>query len=234
MGDGSLLTSSWDDIQKFFGLNGETTANVDGMNLNQARNAKNAAAMSNAGLMVSMFGAATSAVGAYYAAKTQQYQMKSQASSLQFQSSMDTINARQAEMSAQTILEQGKTQVQQYTMRAGQEQASQTTATAARGVDLSSGSAIAQRASNELVKDMDVYTIDANATRAAWAQRTTATNYSNEALLARTGAVNLLASAKTVSPFAAATTSLLGGASQIASQWDWRRKLQMSTLDGSN
>jgi hypothetical protein len=146
---------------------------------------------------------------------------------------MDAINARQAEMSAQSIQEAGKSQIAQYTMREGQEQASQTAATAARGVDLTSGSAVAQRASNEVVKDIDVNTISANATRAAWAQRTTATNYSNEALLARTGASNFNASASTISPIAAASTSLLGSATRLASQWDWSRQVRMAALNGS-
>lgn len=231
---GSLLTSGWDDFEKFFGIGGQTTADVAGMNAQQAKIATGAATMTNAGVLTSIFGATSAAIGNYYAAKSQQYQEKSQASSLNFQAGIDSINARQAEISAQTIQEAGKNQVSQYTMREGQEQASQTVATAARGVDLSSGSAVQQRASNELVKDIDVYTINSNATRAAWSQRAQATNYDNEALLARTGAANLTASATTISPFAAASTSLLGSASQVASQWDWRRKLNAAALQGAS
>jgi len=175
------------------------------------------------GTLTAIFGGINAAVGQFYAAKTQQYEMQSQASNLQFQSAMDAINAHGAEMNAQSIMEQGETQVQQYTMRAGQEQATSTVATAARGIDLSSQSAVDQRASNDLVKQLDVLTINANATRAAWAQRTQATNDRNASLLTGVAANNLLASADSIHPGSAFATSLLGSASSFASQWDWRR-----------
>ena len=228
----SFLTDSWTDVEKFFGLNGQTTADTTGMTPAQAKIATSSATMKNLGLLGSLFGAANSAIGSYFAAQTQQYQLRSQASTLQFQSGMDAINAHGAEMSAQSILEAGKTQVEQYTMRAGQEAAATEAATAGRGIDLASGSAIAERASADVVKQIDVNTISANATRAAWAQRTQATNDRNASLLTGVSAGNMRASADSISPGAAATTSLLNSATGIASQWDWRRKLQMATASG--
>lgn len=180
------------------------------------------------GGLTAVFGAINSAVGSYYAAKTQQYQLQSQASALQFQAGMDAINAHSAEMSAQSILEAGKTQVEQYTMKAGQQAASEQVVTAARGIDLTSGSAVTQRASDDLVKQIDVMTINSNATRAAWAQRDQETNYRNASLMEQAGAVNALASANSISPGSAMTTSLLNSATSIASKWDWRRLTQLS------
>jgi hypothetical protein len=232
LGD-SFLTGSWSDLQKFFGLNGQTTADTTGMNASQAQAAGAGATLKNAGLLTSVFGGINSAIGGYYAAQSAQYQQRSQASSLQFQSGMDAIGASQAELSAQSIQEAGKAQVEQYTMRAGQQAASDQVATAARGVDLSSGSAVAQRASDELVKQIDVNTIDANTARAAAGQRTQETNFSNESLLAGVSASNMRASANTISPGAALTTSLLNSATSIASQWDWRRKLQLAAVGGN-
>jgi DNA-binding protein len=232
LGD-SFLTGSWSDLQKFFGLNGQTTADTTGMNASQAQAAGAGATLKNAGLLTSVFGGINSAIGGYYAAQSAQYQQRSQASSLQFQSGMDAIGASQAELSAQSIQEAGKAQVEQYTMRAGQQAASDQVATAARGVDLSSGSAVAQRASDELVKQIDVNTIDANTARAAAGQRTQETNVSNESLLAGVSASNMRASANTISPGAALTTSLLNSATSIASQWDWRRKLQLAAVGGN-
>src|SRR5580698_6510897 len=75
------------------------------------------------GALTAIFGGINAAIGQFYAAKTQQYQLQSQASALQFQSGIDAINAHGAEMNAQSIQEAGRTQVEQYTMRAGQEQA---------------------------------------------------------------------------------------------------------------
>jgi hypothetical protein len=203
------------------------------MNASQAQAAGAGATLKNAGLLTSVFGGINSAIGGYYAAQSAQYQQRSQASSLQFQSGMDAIGASQAELSAQSIQEAGKAQVEQYTMRAGQQAASDQVATAARGVDLSSGSAVAQRASDELVKQIDVNTIDANTARAAAGQRTQETNFSNESLLAGVSASNMRASANTISPGAALTTSLLNSATSIASQWDWRRKLQLAAVGGN-
>jgi len=229
----TFLTSAWDDIERFFGIGGKTTANTAGMTAQQAKVASGAATIANAGLLTSIFGGINSAIGSFYAAKTQQYQLESQASALTFRSGMDAINARAAEMSAQSIQESGKTQVQQYTMRSAQENANAQVSTAARGIDLSSESAVAERASRDLVKQMDVLTINANTTRAAWQQRTQATNYSNESMLDRVSASNLRTSAGSISPIGAATTSLLGSATGIASQWDWRRRLALATISGA-
>lgn len=227
-----LLTDSWTDLEKFFGIGGMSTANTTGMNPAQTKIATGAATISNAGVLAAVFGGVTQAIGGYYAAKTQQYQDRSQASSLTFQSNMDAINASQAELSAQSVEEAGKNQVSQYTMQEGQKVASSQVATAARGVDLTSASAVDQRASDELVKQIDVLTINSNTARAAAAQRVQGTNYSNQALLDQTSANNLRTSANTISPISAGVTSLLGSASSFASQWDYRRRFQLATANG--
>lgn len=230
----SFLTDSWDDLEKFFGVNGKTTENTAGMTPKQAKVATTAATVSNIGLLTTIFGGINSAIGNFYAAQTAQYQMKSQASSLQFQSDMAALNARQAEYSAQSIMEQGKTQVAQYSTRYGQERSSAVTKMAASGVTLGQGNTRDVIASMDLVKDQDVLSINANATRAAWAQRTSATNYQNQSDLERTSAANATASARSISPGMSAFTSLLNTATGVASQWDWRRKLQMATSGGLN
>lgn len=225
----SLLTDSSIDFQRFFGINGWTNADVSGVQTpSQFAAAEDAATLKNVGSLTAIFGAISGAVGSYYAAQAQQYQQKSQASALEFQSGMDAINAHGAEMSAQSVEEAGKTQVEQYTMQAAQKNAGTQVATAARGVDLSSGSAVAQRASDEVVKQIDVNTISANATRAAWADRTQATNDRNASLIANTSATNLKASANSISPLTAVSTSLLNSASSIASRWDYQRQLRLA------
>lgn len=230
----SFLTDSWDDLQKFFGWGGKTTANTTGMTPNQAKAATAGATLSNVGLFTSIFGGINSAVGNFYAAQAAQYQMKSQASSFQFQSDMAALNAHQAEMNAQSIMEQGKTQISQYTARAGQERASAVASMGARGIALGEGSSRDVLASMDLTKAQDVLTINANATRAAWAERTSATNYSNQALIDRTSAANANASAGAISPGLAVTGSLLSSATGLSSQWDWRRKVAMMTSGGLN
>lgn len=221
----SFLTDSWENIENFFtGANTNTT----GMNPAQAKVATGAASIKNIGLFTSVMGGINSAIGSYYAAQTAQYQAKSQASSLNFQSDMAALNASQAELSAQSILEQGKTQVSQYTMRYGQERSSAVTHMAASGVALGEGSSKEVLASMDLVKDLDVLSINSNATRAAWSERAAATNYSNQSLIDRTSAQNANRTAGSISPGLAAGTSLLNSATSVASQWDWRRKLQLA------
>lgn len=185
----------------------------------QTATMNSAKVVSKLGLFTAVMGSITSAIGNFYAAKTAQYQQKSAASSYQFQSDMAAINARSAENDAQSILEAGKSEIANYTMRAGQEKAVTTASTASRGVVLGVGSARDVSASQDLVKDIDVMTINSNATRAAWAARTRSTNYSNQSLLDRTSSANAMRSAGSISPFASLSTSLLGSASMIGTQW---------------
>ncbi|MDR0380357.1 MAG: hypothetical protein LBI62_10540 [Candidatus Accumulibacter sp.] len=62
------------------------------------------------------------------------------------------------------------------------------------------------------MKTLDANTLIANAVRNAWGYRAQATNYQNEALMAR-------AQAKGISPDRSAMSSLLGSAGRVASSW---------------
>ena len=158
-----------------------------------------------AGIGMSIAGALSSAIGSFYSAKLQKQ-------NLQYQSQMSAINARMAENTAQSALDQGQRAVAQQTMKAGQVKSAQRAALAANGVDLGVGSAAEVLASTDIVKDMDKNTIEANAVRAAWGYRTQATNYANQSLLEGT-------SAQSVSPWSAAGASLLGNAGEVAKSW---------------
>jgi adenine-specific DNA methylase len=230
MGDGfsTLLTNSWDDVQSFFGINGHTTASL-GPNMTpaQVKSATGAATMQNAGMLMTVMGGINSAVGGYFQAKSQQYQDKSQALNLGYQADMAAINSRSAEYSAESTLEAGKSQVANMTMAAGQQTASTTATMAAHGVRLGVGSTADITASQNIVKDINAYTINANATRAAAQDRTQATNFSNASLMDRTSAANATASANSVSPFSALSTSLMTSASSVAQQWNNSRQTRM-------
>lgn len=150
-------------------------------------------------------GAAMSAIGAYSSANSQKINMQGAAD-------IAALNAQQAEKSAQQELSRGNAQVASTTARAGQIKSAQRTAMAANGIDLSDGNAAEVLTSTDIMKEEDVNTITANAVRAAWGQRTQATNFQNEANAKR-------ASADSISPFVSGATSLLGSASQVASSW---------------
>ena len=150
-------------------------------------------------------GAAVSAIGSYSSASSQK-------SSLNYQAGIADINAHQAELNAQQELFKGNAAVAQSTARAGQVKGAQRAAMAANGIDLGEGSAVDVLTSTDLLKEQDTNTITANAVRAAWGQRTQATNYQNEALTKR-------ASADSISPFMSAATSLLGSAGSVAASY---------------
>jgi len=172
-----------------------------------------------AGTMLSIAGMFMGVIGSFYSAKAQQYQLKSQALSMDFEASMANLNARSAELDAQHILESGQQELGLATLRAGQAKAAQAASLAARGVQAGVGTAAELQATTELAKQLDVLTINSNAVRAAEASRTRGIDFQNRALLAGVSARNLRGAARSVRPWMSGFSSLLGGASGVASQW---------------
>ena len=226
----NLLTSSWDKIEDWFaGKNVDTT----GMSPAMAKTAQTGQALRNVGLVTAVLGGVNSAIGTYFAAKNAQYQEKSQASSFEFQSDMAAINASRAETTAQSIEESGKSQIANYTLRAGQEKAQAVATMAGRGVALGVGSTRDVAASMDIEKDLNVMAISSNTVRQAWAAREQGTNYANESMLDRVSAVNARRSADSISPVGSTVNSLLGSATQIAGQWDWQHWMRMRMAQGA-
>jgi hypothetical protein len=156
-------------------------------------------------------GMATQAIGSFYSAKSQK-------SSLKFQAAMAEINARSAERSAQSVMLRGQREVGNLTLKAGQLKSTQRASMAANGIDIGEGSAAELQASTDLMKEIDVMTIQDNATREAWAHRTQGVNAQNEGVMARSAAGS-------ISPFGSAAGSLLGSAGSVASSWYALNKL---------
>lgn len=226
----NFLTSSWDKVEGWFaGRNVDTT----GMSPRMASTARAGRAMQNAGALTSVLGATSSAIGNYYAAKTAQYQNKSEASSLAFQADMASINASRAELTAQSIEEAGKNQVANYTMAEGERKAQAVASMGSSGVVIGKGSSADVLASMDIQKSENVLAINSNTTRQAWAAREQGTNFQNQALIARTGAVNAMRSAGSISPVGGMVNSLLGSATRIAGQWDWNRWMRMRMAAGA-
>ena len=171
------------------------------------------------GMIGQAAGFATSAVAGYFQAKQMQIQQQSQASTYDYQSKMSAINARLSEAQAQQIMRAGERQTMASTMRAGQQMASYRTSLAARGGTAGDGSAQEVMATAILMKDIDKMTINSNTVRSAEAERMKKVGLQNQANLLAVSSSNLSMSADTISPFSAVTTSLLGGAGQVASSW---------------
>lgn len=150
-------------------------------------------------------GAVSTALGAYYDASMQKQSAKHTAA-------MATINARVAELGAQSALLQGKSEVAKLTQQAGRLKSTQKARLAANGVDLGVGNAAEIQASTDIMKEIDTNTIQSNAWRSAWGHRVQAQNYLNQADAARI-------TAKGINPYMSAANSLMGDSGQVASQW---------------
>lgn len=173
--------------------------------------------MKTFGPVIGIAGAIGQIAGAYYGAKAQQYQLDSQAMTMQFQKDIAGINARQAEVAAQGILQAGEKQSAALSMKYGKAKGSQRAAMAANGGVIGEGSYAAVEATNDLMKEIDVLQINANTIRAAENQRTQGQNYKTQAASYGISANNLTASSQSINPFAAAGTSLLTSATSYAS-----------------
>lgn len=182
--------------------------------------------LSTIGLLTAGTGALISSIGSFYAAKTAQYKHQSDALSLDFQQTISNINARAAEFDAEQALEAGQQRKALATLRFGQLKAESRVSAAARGVQGGVGSAAEVQASIEFAKDVDAFTIDANAFREARAARRRALDFRTQAGAAGVGAANARGSARTLNPRLAAFTTALGGAGRVAGDFARNRRLE--------
>lgn len=122
----------------------------------------------------------------------------------QYQAQIQENNARMAELSALSALNQSQWKIAAITMRAGQVKSSQKAAMAANGIKIGAGSSAELLATTDLMKRIDVNTEYANGYRAAW-------GYRMNAVQANMKATALRATAASASPFATGATYLTAG-----------------------
>lgn len=139
-------------------------------------------------------------VGTYYSAKAQKANFKHEAA-------MADVNAGLATQKAEGAFVQGRTQIFNTMRQYGQQMARQRASMASRGVDMGYGSMAESRATSEFMAQVDYNTMSANALRTAWGFRQEATNYQNQARIAR-------ANASAISPSRQAFASLIGSAAR--------------------
>lgn len=168
-------------------------------------------------------GMAQAAIGAFAQAENQQHIAKSQALSLEFERSMSAINARNAEIEADSIMEAGEQEIANVTAQYGQAKAANKASTAAAGIK-GTGSAAETQASIEYAKRVDAYTINVNRVRQAEAAKMRGVDASNRGLVAGVSAQNLRGYANSIQPGVAAVGSLIGSAGQVANYWAYTRR----------
>lgn len=159
----------------------------------------------DAALTGQLFGLGGQLFGSFYSAKSQKAQLEAQAA-------MAETNARISELGAKSALMAGTKNVAMRTLQAGQLKSQQRAALAANGVDMGVGSAAELTAGTDILKEIDVNQIEANALSQAWGYRTQATDQRNQALMAR-------AQAKGINPIGNAFNTLLTGAGSVAQSW---------------
>ena len=200
-----------------FGGQASAAAAMENAGSGSGSGAATAQQFQNFGLTMQVGGMITQSIGAYYAAKMAQHEARSKASSMRFKAEMAGINASIARANAASIRAAGHHAKATVTMRAGMEMAKNLARQGARGITIGVGSAAETMASEELIKDIDAFTVDSNAMRQAQAQEMQSVNLRNQGLLAGVSAQNLEQSANSISPGTSSFTSLIGGASRVGS-----------------
>lgn len=128
----------------------------------------------------------------------------------QAQANIARINAQMMERQYQATLRASEKAIVSKTMAAGQVKSAQRAALAANGIAVGEGSAAEMQTSTDIVKEMDVNQIKSNALSEAWGYRWKGVGYEAQALQAE---------AQKVNKWDKFGTTLLGGASQVASNY---------------
>lgn len=144
-------------------------------------------------------------VGAYAGARAQQTSLRSQAR-------IAEINATLSDAAARGELMASERQQNSIKLKGAQVKAAQKSTFAGNGIDVGVGTPVDIATSTDYVTEVDANTARANGIQAAWGRRIQAGNYRREANSAR-------ATAKGISPGMAAATTLITGATQVASSW---------------
>jgi hypothetical protein len=142
-------------------------------------------------LGLSAAGAATSVIGAYQQAKVA--------------GEVAARNAKIADMQAEDALRRGENEAAELRRRVAATKSAQRVSLAAKGLDLTYGTAADLQDQTDFFGESDVATVRTNARKEAWSRRSQSANFQAEALSQR--------------PWLSAGSTLLAGAGQVADKW---------------
>jgi hypothetical protein len=163
-------------------------------------------------------GIGASAAGAIMSAGSAYQQAQGQRSSLQYQASVARTNAVFAGYQASDAVRNGQTAEGAQDLKTGQMIGTQRARLAASGVDLGEGSASDILTTTRYMGKRDALQIHDNAMMQAWGYRTQQQSFLDDASRAE-------GEADAISPWMAAGTSLLTGATRVAAGWDAKAKV---------
>lgn len=150
-------------------------------------------------------GGLLSVIGAFGVAQSQKAQFAAEAD-------LARINAASAENAARSALMVGQREQMRSRLATAQLKSKQQVALATNGVDLGEGSAARMIAETDILGEIDVNTLGANAVAAAWGYRTQATNFQMQASMRES-------QSKAVNPWIAGASSMLTSAGTVADHW---------------
>ncbi|MGZ3184409.1 MAG: virion core protein, T7 gp14 family [Telluria sp.] len=162
-------------------------------------------------------GVGASAAGAIMSAGSAYQQAQAQRASLRYQGAVDRMNAGLAGDQASDAIRNGQTAEGVQDLRTAQVTGTQRAQMAANGVDLGEGSPNDVLATTKYMGTRDALQIHDNAMMQAWGYRTQQSSFLLDANRAE-------GEADTISPWMAAGTSLLTGASRVSASWDAKAK----------
>ena len=142
-------------------------------------------------LGLSAAGAVTSAIGAYQQAKVA--------------GEVAARNAKIADLQAEDALRRGENEAAELRRRVAATKSAQRVSLAAKGLDLTYGTAADLQDQTDFFGESDVATVRTNARKEAWSRRSQSANFQAEALSQR--------------PWLSAGSTLLAGAGQVADKW---------------
>lgn len=174
------------------------------------------ASVNDFGTALSFAGIGMQAIGAFYDMQANKDQLKARAEQNRHEGSLAAISARNAELEAQAILEQGEVAVGLRTLQTGQEKGAAIARQGASGITAGVGSGGDELAAIQFASDVDVYNLGINKVRAAGAARAGRVNSENRARAAAVSANNARRSAASLSPALAGGISLIGNAGNMA------------------
>lgn len=152
------------------------------------------------------------AAGAYMQANAAKNAAKSQKNAYEYQAAVSRNNAKIAEWQAQNEIAKGQQAEIEQRRKTAALKGGQTASLAARGLDISSGSALNILTDTDYMGEQDALTIRDNAAKSAWSARLQSQNESNNAAM-------MSSAASGISPSGAFTSSLLGSAGSVAGSW---------------
>lgn len=159
------------------------------------------------GMGTTMLGGLTSALGSIFQGQSQQQMYN-------YQAGVARLNQQIAEQNAVYAEQVGEQQATQAGLQGAQRLGQIKVAQASSGLDIRSGSAAQVQQSQKLVTAMDLATIRSNAAKTAYNYRVTGVQYGAQAGLDTVSGQNAMTSG-----FIGASSSILGAASSVSSQW---------------